>query len=206
MDIISTGYTRKPNDYAFVMKKTLEIKGRKVFLLDVFREERKGWLFSKTLLTTKNHTSAVRAAENELASMDDRDIKRVYTHSYGIVSILTKFLDAEEYILIAPPLGTTRWKTLEKIFWFLPGFQEIANGSLQGRLFQRLNELKAEGKKVTIIVSTLNGIDFGDERVGYPSETFNKMSDLAIVKVMHDVEHAQFMRDPEVVKRIIENT
>lgn len=205
MDVIATGYVKNAGKHALELTKTLEANGREPYLLDVFREERKNYLFSKTLLTTSDHFSPVHTAEIELANMDKRDIKRVYTHSYGIVSILTTFMDADEYILIAPPLGTVKWKAIEKIFWFLPGFRELKNGSLQGRLFQRLNELKAAGKKVTIVIST-NGADFGDDRVEYPIEIFNKMCDLTIVKTMCGIKHAQFMRDPEIVKRMIEET
>jgi hypothetical protein len=181
VDIIVTGYTHNSEVYASLLKKTLEDQGHEVVVIDVFSRERKKWLFRKTLLTTSDHTAAVKTAEREFFGLDklNEKIGTVYTHSYGVVSILASTLKAKEYVLVAPPLGEAKWKTLEKLFFFLPGFRELRKGILQKKLFDELLRLKVSGKKVTIIVSSLEKDCFGDDCVSYPEETFKRMLDVA---------------------------
>lgn len=213
IDVIVPGYTHDSKVSAETLKKALGEQGDvEVVVVDVFEKERKNWLFQKTLLTTSNHVSAVETMEAQVKYLTgmkvrfhDVRIRKLYTHSYGATAILAPSLDAEEYIIIAPPLESVQWKSIEKLFWFLPGFKELRNGYLQQQLLQKLSEMKANGKYVIIAVSRFNDI-FGDERVTYSEETMEKMFKLANVMVMNDVKHSQFMKDPSIVQRIVEST
>jgi hypothetical protein len=209
IDLVVPGYTFNPEASAEMLMRAIpKQKSRKGFLVDIFKEERKKWLFRKTLLTTSNHTSAIEVINKmewlltEIHSHKVR-IGTLYTHSYGVVAILASSLDAEEYVLIAPPLEKVEWKRIEKLFWFLPGFKELRNGSLQEKLSEKLLFLKAEGKKVTIIISSLNEDGYGDERVSYSKEMVEGLSELAEIKIIK-ARHGQFMRDPDIVDLVCE--
>lgn len=209
IDLVVPGYTFNPEGSAEMLIRAIPMqKSRKGFLIDIFKEERNKWLFRKTLLTTSNHTSAVEVIDKmewlltETRSHRTR-IRTLYTHSYGVVAILAPSLDVEEYVLIAPPLGAVKWKRIEKLFWFLPGFRELKNGSLQEKLLEKLSSLKTSGKKVTIIISSLNEDGYGDERVTYSKETIEKLSELAEIKFIK-ARHGQFMRDPDIVDLVCE--
>lgn len=211
-DVIVPGYTHDPEGYAATLKRILGERGDvEVIVVDVFKKERENWLFKKTLLTTSNHVSAVEEMEARVKYLMDLQIRfhdvkirKLYTHSYGVVSILAPSLDAEEYVLIAPPLESVQWKSIEKLFWFLPGFKELRNGSLQEKFLQKIAALNSSGKKVTIIISSLNEGEggYGDERVGYSEALVDKLVRLAHVRILH-AKHGQFMRDPAIVDTLL---
>ncbi|MFA5368894.1 MAG: hypothetical protein WC303_02705 [Candidatus Paceibacterota bacterium] len=204
VDLIIPGYSRDAHKSASLLKEALEEQGRKVVVIDVFKKERTKWLFKKTLLTAEDHTSAVNTAETELEWLKRIKINTIYTHSYGIVSILAPSLDADRYVFIAPPLGKVHYKPLEKIFGFLPGFQELKNGTLQAKLFQELYFLKTSKKEIIFYVSCFDKkADYGDERVNYPAPIFRKMVNIGKIKISYGASHKDYMRDENIIKDII---
>jgi hypothetical protein len=201
VDIIVPGYSHDAQASARLLKEALEKQGREVFIVDVFADERKKWLFRKTLLTTADHVAAVKTAEAEIRKIGGK-IGTVYTHSYGVVAILAENLKAERYVLIVPPLETVKWKPIEKLFWFLPGFQELRSGAFQEAIFNRMTELSP--RRLVLILSSLDGkYTLGDERVGYSGETIDRLIRTPIAIHIMTAKHGQFMRDPEMVERII---
>jgi hypothetical protein len=202
--VICTGFsTKAPAD---LLKKSLEKKGKEVVVLDMLSDLRKeSWLFRNLLLTEKDHTFPVNAADAffQKIKSEGKSVETVITHSYGAVAILAPSLEAEEYILIAPPLGSVRPKLLEKIFSFLPGFQELRNGTVQEKLFNELFFLKTSEKKLDFFISSFRTEkEYGDERVSYLNEVLWKMLGLGNIRYFHGVKHRQYMLDPEVIKCI----
>lgn len=203
VDVIIPGYSHNAYASARLLKEALERRGKEVDVLDIFKDVReKSWWFRRTLLTIHDHTIAVKTAEAEIRKIKKWKIGTVYTHSYGVTAILAENLEAERYVLIAPPLETVQWKKIEKLFWFLPGFKELRDGTFQEAILKKMESSIA--RRIVLIISSRDGNLFGDERVGYTAKTINRVACTPIkLNIFPKVGHGQFMRDPKMVERII---
>jgi hypothetical protein len=208
-DLVFTGYNRNAEKSAALLIENLEKRGRKAVLVDIFAKERKKWLFRKLLLTWSNHTSAVETAEEQIRKLGS--IGTVFTHSYGISGVLAPSLHAREYVLIAPPMDEVYWKGIEKLFFFLPGFREVKNKTLSNKLFRKLEQLKANGKKITFIISSPLGSEgipncFKDDRVRYRTSALIRMREIGEVKNSYGTSHKGLVMNPAVVEQIIDGS
>lgn len=192
-DVIVPGYTHYPMSIALPLKKRLEENKKEVIVLDLFEEERKKWLFKQALISGKSFSEVLKTVDQRIEEIGR--IETLFTHSYGAVSILSNSLNAESYILIAPPLDKPILKPKEKFFApFLPGFREFKTGYLQACLFAKLMLL--DDKKKTILYS------HNDERVSYGLQSLEDFSKVAEL-ISFEVSHKQFMNDPEMLTQLL---
>ncbi|MDD4661897.1 MAG: hypothetical protein PHG24_01280 [Candidatus Pacebacteria bacterium] len=192
VDVIITGYTFDPEGIAEILKKLLEEKGREVRVIDPFEKERKNLIFRHTLLTRKTHLSFVKTIEKKL---EGTDIDTMYTFSYGVIGILSQF-KAKKYVLIAPPIGTSIFKRIERIFGFLPGLTEVRNGSLANKLFTQL--FMTEMEKIIVLSSE------GDGRVEYSQTILDELQHVSSIQDFGNIPHKAFMQEISNTKKIVE--
>jgi|GEM_PF-1814460 len=213
LDVIFTGYSRNdPMEVAKEMKSELNKKGHRVAIVDSFETERDSPVFRKTLLTWSSSKNMISTANKVLvrAGLMGKKVGTMYCYSYGAIpGMFQNTVFANRYVFLAPALGkgTIKWSFKENVFSFLPGLREMNDEVFQEKIFERLSFLQENGKDLCFFFpQNVQTNLYEDERVWYPLSMLREHENIFSQKYFVPVNlHRDMIKNPEIVKRILEN-
>jgi hypothetical protein len=213
--VIFTGYSKKSNFINHLtLAKELFSRDYGVVIIDPFAEERKKWLFKKTLITNSPTDSIIDSVEKATSSTFVSSPTVAFFYSYGAIpGILQKGFSAEKNIFLSPALGkgTIRWSLFQRFLLkttsffpdLLPALKDMEDSSFQEKLLKKISYMELRGENIFLIPEDKKG-RLLDERVHYSEKVLESLhGDIHNIRIR---KHRDMLDNEKTVKKILDIT